>query len=145
MHILIKHWFHNIRVWVWVTVLSTPFNSISVTSLRSVLLGKETGVPGENHRPVACHWQTLSLNAVSSRPRLSGIRTFNVSGNIHWLHRWLYIQLPYDHDHKWLIKYEFNANLLFGFQIFWLWAYLMKVIPETHRTHKEFLLRPTNY
>jgi hypothetical protein len=30
----------------------------------SVLLVKETGVPGENHRPVASHWQTLSLNIV---------------------------------------------------------------------------------
>jgi hypothetical protein len=26
----------------------------------------ETGVPGENHRPVANHWQTLSHNVVSS-------------------------------------------------------------------------------
>jgi hypothetical protein len=24
---------------------------------------------------------------------------------------------------------------LFGFQIFWPWAYLMKVIPETRRAH----------
>jgi hypothetical protein len=41
----------------------------------------ETGVPGENHRPVACHWQILSHNAVSSTPHLSGIRTHNVSGD----------------------------------------------------------------
>jgi len=27
------------------------------------------GVPEENHRPVASHWQTLSHNAVSSTPR----------------------------------------------------------------------------
>jgi hypothetical protein len=25
---------------------------------------EETGVPGENHRPVASHWQTLSHNVV---------------------------------------------------------------------------------
>jgi hypothetical protein len=30
---------------------------------------EETGVPGENHRPVASHWQTLSYNVVSSTPR----------------------------------------------------------------------------
>jgi hypothetical protein len=30
---------------------------------------KETGVPGENPRPVAIHWQTLSDNVVSSTPR----------------------------------------------------------------------------
>ena len=25
---------------------------------------EETGIPGENHRPVASHWQTLSHNVV---------------------------------------------------------------------------------
>jgi hypothetical protein len=30
----------------------------------------ETGLPGENHRPVASHWQTLSHNVVSNTPRL---------------------------------------------------------------------------
>ena len=30
-------------------------NSISVTSWWSVLLVEETGGPGENHRPIACH------------------------------------------------------------------------------------------
>jgi hypothetical protein len=36
---------------------------------------EETEVLGENHRPVASHWQTLSYNVVSSTPRMSGIRT----------------------------------------------------------------------
>jgi hypothetical protein len=40
-----------------------------------------TGVPGENHRTVASHLQTLSHNVVSSTPRLSGIRNHNVSGD----------------------------------------------------------------
>jgi len=31
-------------------------------------IDEETGVPGENHRPVASHWQTLSHNVVSSTP-----------------------------------------------------------------------------
>jgi hypothetical protein len=31
------------------------FNNISAISWRSVLLVEETGVPGENHRPVASH------------------------------------------------------------------------------------------
>ena len=35
----------------------------------SVLLVEETGVPGENHRPVASHWQYLSHNVVSNTPR----------------------------------------------------------------------------
>jgi hypothetical protein len=36
---------------------------------RSVLLVKETGIPGENHRTAASHWQTLLHNVVSSTPR----------------------------------------------------------------------------
>ena len=36
-------------------VLNTTFNNISVLSWRSVLLVEETGVPGENHRPVVSH------------------------------------------------------------------------------------------
>ena len=44
---------------------------------------EETGVPRENHRPVASHWQTLSHNVASSTPLLSCIRTHNVSGNRH--------------------------------------------------------------
>jgi hypothetical protein len=34
---------------------NATFNNISVLSCRSVLLVEETGVPGENHRPVASH------------------------------------------------------------------------------------------
>ena len=41
------------------------FNNISVMSWRLVLLLEETG---ENHRPVASHWQTLSHIVVSSTP-----------------------------------------------------------------------------
>ena len=32
-------------------------------------LWRETGIPGENHGPVANHWQTLSHNVVSSKTR----------------------------------------------------------------------------
>jgi hypothetical protein len=36
-------------------VLHATLNNISVISWKSVLLVKETGEPGENHRPVASH------------------------------------------------------------------------------------------
>ena len=35
--------------------LNVNLNNISVISWRSVLLVDETGVPGENHRPVTSH------------------------------------------------------------------------------------------
>ena len=61
-------------------VFNATFNTISVISWLSVLLVEETG---ENCRPVASHWQTLSHNVVSSSPRLSEVRTHNISGGRH--------------------------------------------------------------
>ena len=52
-------------------VFNVTFNNISAILWRSVLLVEETRVPGE----------TLSHNVVSSRPRLSGIQTLNISGD----------------------------------------------------------------
>ena len=52
-------------------VFNATFNNTSVViSWRSVLLVKETGVPRENHRHAASHWQTLSHNVLYSTPRL---------------------------------------------------------------------------
>ena len=42
-----------------VIVFNATFINISVISWRSFLLGEETGVPGENHRPVALHHPML--------------------------------------------------------------------------------------
>ena len=54
----------------WLTwmgmVFNVVFNNISVIT---VLLAEKTAVPGENHRPVTNHWQTLSHNVESSTPR----------------------------------------------------------------------------
>ena len=47
-------------------LFNPTFNNISVISWWSSLLEEETGVPGENHRPVASHGQTLSYNVVLS-------------------------------------------------------------------------------
>jgi hypothetical protein len=50
---------HLIIYFIWFMVLfmvfNATFNNISVLSCRSVLLVEETGVPRENHRPVARH------------------------------------------------------------------------------------------
>jgi hypothetical protein len=40
---------------VWLMVFNATFNNISVISWRSVILVEETGVPGENYRPVVSH------------------------------------------------------------------------------------------
>ena len=60
---------------------NATFNNILDISWRSVLLVQETGIPGENHRPVVSHRQTLSHNVVSSTLRLSGVQTYNVSSD----------------------------------------------------------------
>jgi len=62
-------------------MFNATFHNISDILWRSVLLVEETEVPGENHRPAVSHWQTLSHNVVSRTPRLSEIRTHNVSGD----------------------------------------------------------------
>ena len=58
----------NFSTWVRVMMFNDTFNNILVISWRSVLWVGETGVPGENYRPVAGHWRTLSHNVVSSTP-----------------------------------------------------------------------------
>ena len=47
-------------------VLDATFDNISVLSWRSALLVEESEVLGENQRPAASHWQTLSHNVVLS-------------------------------------------------------------------------------
>ena len=66
-------------------VLNATFNNISVISWQSVLLVEETRGPGENHRPVTMHWQTLSHNV--AHISLIEVWSHNISGDGHWLHR----------------------------------------------------------
>jgi len=46
-------------------VFNATFSNISAISWRSLLVVEEAGVPGENHRPWASNWSTLSIVAAS--------------------------------------------------------------------------------
>ena len=67
----------------WFMVFNATFNNISIISWWSLLLMQETGVPGENCRPVVSHLQTLSLNVVSSRYRHERGSNSQLSGDRH--------------------------------------------------------------
>jgi len=69
-------------------IFNATFNNISTISRREVLLVEETGGSGENHWPVASHWQTLSHNV--AHLAMIEIRTHNFSGDS---------QPAYNHDH----------------------------------------------
>jgi hypothetical protein len=72
---------HELDGLVWFMVFNATFNNISVISWRSVLLVDETG---ENHQPVATHWQTLSHNVVvSSTPRQGFHVLFKIKKNMY--------------------------------------------------------------
>jgi hypothetical protein len=51
--------------WKWLIVFNATFSNISVISWISVLMVEEAGIPGENHRPWASNWKTLSLSVGS--------------------------------------------------------------------------------
>jgi hypothetical protein len=86
-------------------VFNATFNNISVLSWRSVLLVEETGVPGENDRPVASHWQTwlpkIEQNSLSCVNYLKEINVCVLQARISYLickdckYCYLYFTIPY--------------------------------------------------
>jgi hypothetical protein len=73
---LIRIPFLQLKMFVCLVVFNATFNNISVISWRSVLLVAKNCRTGENHRPVACHWQTCT-------PRPDRDSTHNISGDWH--------------------------------------------------------------
>ena len=59
-------------------VFNATFNNISDISWRSVLLVEETGVTGENHRPVTSHMMSYLEHLV-----MNEVGTYNFSGDRH--------------------------------------------------------------
>ena len=51
-------------------VFNTTFNNISVISWQSLLLVKETEVPGENHRSVATSSHNVAIHEHGSNSQL---------------------------------------------------------------------------
>ena len=67
----------ELRLVLWCLM---PLSTIFQLYHGSVSLVKETGIPGENYRPVASHWQTLSHNVASSTPLLE----WDSNSQLHW-------------------------------------------------------------
>ena len=52
--------------------------------------------------------------------------------NINWLIDWLIV---FNYMYALVVNVFPKTSKIFGFSIFWLWEYMMKVIPETCRAH----------
>ena len=97
-------------------VFNATFNNISVISWWSGLLMEETEAPGESHRPVASHWQSLSQNVVHLT--LIEIPTHNIFEFWNfwriltilqpWYMYWFTIRYIFFFYPKWLIKWKYR-------------------------------------
>jgi hypothetical protein len=95
-------------------MFNATFNNISVIWWWSIVLVEEIGGSGENHRPAASHWQTLSHNVVHLT--LSRIQA-HISGDLHRLHTSIN---KIDHHNITEILLKVALNIITPNQTIWL-------------------------
>jgi hypothetical protein len=87
----------------------------------SYIVVEETGVPGENHRPVASPWQTLSQNVVSSTlTTLAMIGTGSCKFNYHMIttmmapkvHWWMSEWTIMSWAEKWFVRFVYINGII---------------------------------
>ena len=83
----IKYFCLFIHIWLFVRLFClTPLSTIFQLYRGGQFYWRRKPKDPENHQPVASHWQTLSHNVVHLA--LIEIRTHNISGDRHRLHRY---------------------------------------------------------
>jgi hypothetical protein len=102
-------------------VLNATFN-ISIIWWRSALLVEETGVPGENSRPVASHWLTLSHNVASCTACLCGFELTTLVVFVSW---WYLMDVRFCRNC--FVSWWYLMNVRFCRNCFVSWWYLMDV------------------
>jgi hypothetical protein len=125
-------------------VLNATFNNISVILWQSVSLVEKTGVPGENHWPVASYWEILLHYVVLSTPRHEGDSNSQLSRDRQWLHR-IFIKNVYRNTFILLCKEDFLYCLyclpfLLFFQSYILLSFMYNQIKNRCLLWKESLI-----
>jgi len=138
-----------IGVRVKVTIFNATFSNISAMPWWSVLLVEETRVPGENHRPVASQWQSVSHNFVLDTPRLRFELTPLVvkiySQSVIHLYYLSTMSIGFLHDLFYFISlFEVNYSDILNKELLWLWT-LISCLRETNVAGEDILTKQNNY